>query len=656
MSIFSKIFRGTVANDNTGDPLRTGGQIVNDNFDITEAALLDRLLRVDSVENIAGLAGDYDGQQISLLGWHPDSDIGGGVLYWDPAKAKSDHNGGTVFSPTVPWSANIGDYLDGVGETDGSGFGCWVRLFDQGEIHSVWFGGNMDLPLSVESAYKVAGNAAAENGASKVIISSGVFEVSRPIWIYQRDGVRLCGAGRWATQIKISPTFNGDAGRPAEFDAIEGALGFTYVGQRAIFMIAARRVTGGANGDLNPSGANANAWSLGFQGFTVLDPNRDMDTDVFYSPRIAHSEITDIYCDGVKRFMWADDFYRGEMHHIDIFNCYMPLEVLGGTTLHLSNIGASYSVYGYKLYAQYSQYDNLAIDHWGQGQDGTIESYAYDLKGVGVTLDGCGCEYGTGGVLRMSNRPSTNITFNGGMFIGGGTQEDGSRFDWTGQSSNSDFGVPNGLVYINDARVSFNGTSIRLLVNKNGDPLQGFEKLKMNVNGISYVTINNLGGQEVTDSLIKTKWTQITDITSNNSSTVSVLDGYSKPVLSIHTNADATIPSNNFGYNFSGYKVDNLDLWDDTTGSYTIPVSGYYKINMDVHGESAGINYISANVTGRPVADLQALCDAGNTHPIVNLNRMVYLWGGEIITFSIRTNTGTSVLLKKGSGISISMI
>lgn len=121
MGIFTKIFRGTVANDDTGTDLRTGGDYVNENFDKAVA-------RIDSVEDIEGLTGDYDGQQISMLGWHPDSDIGGGKLYWDSGRAKSDHNGGTVFSPTVPWSLIIGDYLDGIGETDPSGNGVWVRF------------------------------------------------------------------------------------------------------------------------------------------------------------------------------------------------------------------------------------------------------------------------------------------------------------------------------------------------------------------------------------------------------------------------------------------------------------------------------------------------------------------------------------------------
>jgi len=145
MSIFSKIFRGTVANDNTGDPLRTGGGTLNENFEKAVA-------RIDSVENIEGLIGDYDGQQASMLGWHPDSDIGGGTLYWDSGRAKSDHNGGTVFSPTVPWTLVIDDYLEGVGETDGGSTGVWVRA-DVSEYYVEMFGSVGDGVIDNTSCY-----------------------------------------------------------------------------------------------------------------------------------------------------------------------------------------------------------------------------------------------------------------------------------------------------------------------------------------------------------------------------------------------------------------------------------------------------------------------------------------------------------------------
>ena len=102
-----------------------------------------RLLQVvvsskDSVQDLVGYTGLIQGQQVSLKGWHPDSDTGGGILYWDAAKLKSEHNGGTVFSPTVPYSVTTGDYLDGVGETAAGGSGCWVRVYE-GSLLTDWF-------------------------------------------------------------------------------------------------------------------------------------------------------------------------------------------------------------------------------------------------------------------------------------------------------------------------------------------------------------------------------------------------------------------------------------------------------------------------------------------------------------------------------------
>lgn len=72
-------------------------------------------------------------------GWaaYLDEPLGGGRFFWDATRAKSEHNGVTIFSPTVPWDGNTGsshtDFLNGVGETDGAGSGCWVRR-DDGEL------------------------------------------------------------------------------------------------------------------------------------------------------------------------------------------------------------------------------------------------------------------------------------------------------------------------------------------------------------------------------------------------------------------------------------------------------------------------------------------------------------------------------------------
>lgn len=70
---------------------------------------------------------------------------GGGEFVWDATRPKSSHNGGTIISPTVPWSgakASLPDFLAGTGETMPSGTGCFVRVFDV--LTDVMFGVTQD--------------------------------------------------------------------------------------------------------------------------------------------------------------------------------------------------------------------------------------------------------------------------------------------------------------------------------------------------------------------------------------------------------------------------------------------------------------------------------------------------------------------------------
>lgn len=68
---------------------------------------------------------------VILQAYHPGAlNGGGGVVYWDSVRPRSAHDGGTVFSPTVPWNGAPGTlpaYLLGTGETAPAATGCWVR-------------------------------------------------------------------------------------------------------------------------------------------------------------------------------------------------------------------------------------------------------------------------------------------------------------------------------------------------------------------------------------------------------------------------------------------------------------------------------------------------------------------------------------------------
>ncbi|WP_108711094.1 phage tail fiber protein [Pseudomonas aeruginosa] len=78
-----------------------------------------------------------------VLGHRPGLLTGGGHFYWDGAMPRSKHNGGTVISPTVPaytGQSGLSNYLNGVGETQPSAFGCFVRFIENNTVRLEHFG------------------------------------------------------------------------------------------------------------------------------------------------------------------------------------------------------------------------------------------------------------------------------------------------------------------------------------------------------------------------------------------------------------------------------------------------------------------------------------------------------------------------------------
>ena len=68
--------------------------------------------------------------RFQVRGYHAASLIGGGTFYWDATRARTAHNGGTVISPTVPWTgatSTLAAFLAGTGETAPAASGCFVR-------------------------------------------------------------------------------------------------------------------------------------------------------------------------------------------------------------------------------------------------------------------------------------------------------------------------------------------------------------------------------------------------------------------------------------------------------------------------------------------------------------------------------------------------
>lgn len=100
------------------------------------AALLGRgMVAVASIKDLPTQKKDSS-LVFFLQSFHEGFNIGGSPLIWSPTVLKSKHDGVRVFSPTVPVSGilrsdqtTITAYMNGSGETDASGSGCFLRVF-----------------------------------------------------------------------------------------------------------------------------------------------------------------------------------------------------------------------------------------------------------------------------------------------------------------------------------------------------------------------------------------------------------------------------------------------------------------------------------------------------------------------------------------------
>ncbi len=118
-------------------------ELVNETDLALGAAVVGRSSVV--VESLADLVGSprKTTHTYHVRGHRPGITTGGGVFVWDPLMPRSMHNGGTVVSPTVPaYTAQPGlaDYLAGVGETEPSASGAFVRRIENNIVRLEYFG------------------------------------------------------------------------------------------------------------------------------------------------------------------------------------------------------------------------------------------------------------------------------------------------------------------------------------------------------------------------------------------------------------------------------------------------------------------------------------------------------------------------------------
>jgi hypothetical protein len=95
-----------------------------------------------SITDLQGRTGDLDGDRVLISSFYsfsqyPNAQKIARWFYWESTRAKSEHDGANIISPTMPWDGTqttLSDFFNKVGETDPSGTGCWVARADRLDV------------------------------------------------------------------------------------------------------------------------------------------------------------------------------------------------------------------------------------------------------------------------------------------------------------------------------------------------------------------------------------------------------------------------------------------------------------------------------------------------------------------------------------------
>lgn len=161
-------------------------------YDVADKSLARSNLGLSSVDSIYELIKQTNENKnlANVRSYISGSNSGGGLFYWSPLVSKSEHNGITVFSPTVPFDgtySTLSDFLSGVGESSPGGNGCWVR-FTGGidDIHTEWAGHDVSGVNESNESVMACINLG-HNTNRKVRVSAGRLKVSFNTGIQYND-------------------------------------------------------------------------------------------------------------------------------------------------------------------------------------------------------------------------------------------------------------------------------------------------------------------------------------------------------------------------------------------------------------------------------------------------------------------------------------
>ena len=156
----------------------------------------------DHVKNLLGKNGYRDGEQIFVLSYHDGLKKGGDGFYWDSARLKSSHNGGTVIDPLRSFPSDWTDKasVEAWFAPSASGAGVWVRK-PKDSFPVTDFGAFADGTTNDQPAYWACASAAGPGG--RVIFPASTTPY-RMHWFYGFDNQHVIASGARIDLFKLA--------------------------------------------------------------------------------------------------------------------------------------------------------------------------------------------------------------------------------------------------------------------------------------------------------------------------------------------------------------------------------------------------------------------------------------------------------------------
>lgn len=181
-----------------------------------------------------------NGQQYSVKGFYENTDVGGGLFYYDASRDKADHNGGTVIDPErlAAWDGTQSDLATLF--TAGSGSGCFVRLSApptaKQEVRLSWFGATHTAADNAV-AFSQVGTALADFTGALVseggdFLTTGALQIPRNADFITLAPTTIDGSTgtSFAAGAVVSKTGSPPAPRPnLASDVVAGGKGLSFV-------------------------------------------------------------------------------------------------------------------------------------------------------------------------------------------------------------------------------------------------------------------------------------------------------------------------------------------------------------------------------------------------------------------------------------------